>query len=170
MKWSGLTPQQVTRRPIRGVGPDLSTGPTPSQQDIAPAHNPLALSTESKVFGKLSRCAPSYPPTVYFVLLCRTRIQQATSLFPGRGGHVPSDLLSAMASYLMNDYASCAGISSFSCRRLRRRGVRGQSPLWKQSAAQPPVAASAAVACDAGFGAEPHWKKLASQEAGVFQA
>ncbi len=27
------------------------------------------LSQESKVFGKLSRFAPSYPPTVYFVLL-----------------------------------------------------------------------------------------------------
>ena len=47
---------------------------------------------ERKAFGKLSRYAPSYPPTVYFVLLRRTRIQQATSLFPGRGGHVPEGL------------------------------------------------------------------------------
>ena len=26
---------------------------------------------ESKVFGKLSRYAPSYPPTVYFVIAAR---------------------------------------------------------------------------------------------------
>ena len=59
---------------------------------------------KARPFGKLSRYAPSYPPTVYFVLLRRTRIQQATSLFPGRGGHVPSDLLSFLFSiflYLM---------------------------------------------------------------------
>ena len=53
---------------------------------------------KARPFGKLSRYAPSYPPTVYFVLLRRTRIQQATSLFPGRGGHVPSDLLSFLFS------------------------------------------------------------------------
>jgi len=35
-----------------------------------------------------------------------TRIQQATSLFPGRGGHVPSDLLSALASRKQNTSAS----------------------------------------------------------------
>ena len=54
---------------------------------------------ESNVFGKLSRYAPSYPPTVYFVLLRRTRIQQATSLFLGRGGHIPSNILSIHHNY-----------------------------------------------------------------------
>ena len=53
------------------------------------------LLSESKAFGKLTRYRSFVPP--YCLLRHRyaiTRIQQATPLFPGRGGHVSSDLLS----------------------------------------------------------------------------
>ena len=48
----------------------------------------------------------------------KTRIQQATYLFPGRGGHVPSDLLSALASRKQNTSASrrtSAASAAFAC-------------------------------------------------------
>ena len=58
------------------------------------------LLSESKAFGKLTRYRSFVPP--YCLLRHRyaiTRIQQATPLFPGRGGHVSSDL--AFLSHLL---------------------------------------------------------------------
>ena len=80
--------------PGRTTGMFSDAGTTAGAMPWGKVFVKLALPQESKAFVKLSRYAPSYPPTVYFVLLRRTRIQQATSLFPGRGGHVPSGLLS----------------------------------------------------------------------------
>ena len=73
----------------------------------------------------------------------KTRIQQATSLFPGRGGHVPSDLLSALASRKQNTLATRTPSARFCVPSLATQGSQG---------AAPPV------------------KRLASLEAGVFQA
>ena len=68
---------------------------------------------KARPFGKFSRYAPSYPPTVYFVLLRRTRIQQATSryrlrLFPPFRSREETSFLSARSRV-----GSLAGVAMF---------------------------------------------------------